>query len=394
MSWAIWGLLAMIALAAAVQLFRALDRNGGRRRFGILLFNVGVPLVLLGLVLVGVNTLRNDPDNNTCLKPDVSAAMKRANADRAMFGTKVAAARTDLRKARESARRNPSRQAGIAVRVATGKLKAAQRKLQRWSDVIASIEEDAVTSFKLGREVNTGTRSVNFTTAAAVPGPTLLRVHVTSFAQAGTGRELGRGNIKAWAELDADRQHGTIYFCFVPEARTKAPSGEFNGSLVLASGRVERLEVPVTLTLSYTNTVLVIIVGLLIALVSSWYVYFLRRPELSAGILLGRPAAEEEAQQRADAEWYSRALRWSGGFWHGYWRWVTSATGAITVVAGMVGVVTAFSAQYLASDSWDNTYRDWFAFIGAVATAFVAAGTAGKLAGYDYDKPIKPSDHS
>jgi hypothetical protein len=49
-------------------------------------------------------------------------------------------------------------------------------------------------------------------------------------------------------------------------------------------------------------------------------------------------------------------------------------------VVGLAASVTAFSTTYLGSDTWSGSFGDWFTYCGAIATAFVAGGTAGKLA--------------
>lgn len=61
-------------------------------------------------------------------------------------------------------------------------------------------------------------------------------------------------------------------------------------------------------------------------------------------------------------------------------------SGAITVVVGLLAAVIAFSTAYLGSDKRAGTLGDWFALCGAIATAFVAGGAAGKLA------QLKPPD--
>ena len=211
----------------------------------------------------------------------------------------------------------------------------------------ASVDEKAIKNFKLGHDINSGPHSIKFTTDRPVPGSLQLPVQVTPFVPSPSGRELGTNLIKAWATLDADREHGTLFFCLDPEERLKASGGEFTGALVLTKDRVERLDVPVTLTIAYPRAVRVMFAGLAVAFASSWYVYFLRRPRLSPLILYGRALRTDEAGRVEDAEGATRVLRTSFGFWMGYWRWASSATGGITVVAGLIGAVTA-----LAPSTW------------------------------------------
>lgn len=386
--WFVW--VAGAALLAAIVVL--LIRVGRRRRIGETVANVVVPLGLVALMVVGVYQLQEAPDSRDCVPRDTAKAVEKATTKEQSLRKAVRVAQAKALRARQRADAEPSAAARRNVRETRRQVARAKDRVQAWTSATLAVEEDAVTSFKFGHDVNSGHRSISFTADRPVLGPRLLDVEVKGLAPTGSGRELGAREVKAWAVVDPDRRHGTVYLCLVPGERLSAPSGEFTGTLVVGSGRVERLDVPVTVTLAYARTTLVMLVGLAVALASSVYVYFLRRPELPELMVLGlvtdsnpRKDAEEKAQ---------RALRSSFGFWHGYWRWVSSASGAITVVAGLAGATTAFSAQYLASETWASGFKDWFAFIGAVATAFVAAGTAGKLASLEYDKPYKDASKS
>jgi hypothetical protein len=221
----------------------------------------------------------------------------------------------------------------------------------------------------------------------------MLIVAAGPFVKDPGGRELGPEDVASWATIDRDRTHGTIYFCVHPEVRlSTGTSGQFTGPLTVSQGRIQRLDVPVTLALPYPQSGTVILVGLSVCLLCSAYTFLLRRPTLASG--QGGPSKKEKNQPESDAgaqlaERASRVFRSPFGFLRDWVLFYANILGVLTLVAGLIAASTAFVAQYVASDSWDASMSTWITFVGATATAFIAGATAGKLAQIQFTKAGK-----
>lgn len=266
-----------------------------------------------------------------------------------------------------------------ALRKARRALRSARAQL---SPPKASPTAATTTLVKLGHSKNSGIHTVTFTTKEAVPSTqAFLPVTAGPFV-ASNGHQLDPDTVLAWAEVAPDRKHGTVSFCIPSTQRPDAPSGEFSGSLSVDQGAVQRLDLPVTLSLAYPNSLAVFGIGLGVCLVGSWYLFFLRRNDLPPSIVYDKipPPNETDEQKAMREEKFDRVLRWPFGFWHGYWRWVCSASGAITIVTGLFAAGAVFASNYLQSEAWSSDFQTWQAFCLSVGAAFVAAGTAGKLA--------------
>jgi hypothetical protein len=267
---------------------------------------------------------------------------------------------------------------------------------------VASLDDQVSTTFELGRDVNSGPHSLKFTTDKPVPGPRLLLVTAGPFTKVSGGRELGSRQVASWATLDRDRTHGTMYFCVRPQARlSTSSSGQYTGALTLEQGRVQRLDVPVTLDAPYPRWDLVFLVGLGVCVLCSAYTFFLRRPSLTAGTAGAPSDAEKDKtddKAAAAAERATSVFRYPFGFLKDWLLFYTGILGVLTLVAGLVAASTAFVAQYISSETWDASTSTWITFVGALATAFIAGATAGKLAQIQFTTnltpPESPADNS
>ena len=137
---------------------------------------------------------------------------------------------------------------------------------------------------------------------------------------------------------------------------------------------------PVKASISTTETTRVYFVFVSLCLLASMYVYLLRRPQI------------EEAKGAAiDKNPDNPAVfRHGFEFFVGYWRFATGALGSLSIVAGFIGAFTAFVTTCSFSQPvWSGTVGEWSAMVGAVATAFIAAATTGKLAQNTFWKPVK-----
>jgi hypothetical protein len=338
--------------------------------------NVVVIVALVGGLLLVASLVSEDPDESDCQPPKAAATAAKTEA-------RPGAARQRLKEARTEAKANPSARTRKEVRAARAELRSAVKQVKRWQrGAVVTISEATPTTFQLGHDINAGPRSIRFTLSRRVLGPEYLPVQVHPFASSTTS-ELDEDDIKAWARLDPTRRAGVLTFCLLPEVRTQGGgAGVFSGDLALVSRRTDYAEVPVTFSAPYPRTSLVALVGITVCLLCSVYVFILRLPSLPDLTLYGKADPDDLDKERS-----TRLLRTGFGFVLGYWRWTAGYAGVITFVAGLIGAVTAFKLQYLSSDSWSGTLGEWLTYCGAVATAFIAAGTAGRLAQNKYDEP-------
>jgi len=278
-----------------------------------------------------------------------------------------------LRKARHRAAHTASGRRDVAR--LERQLARAKARTAAWHGTKVQLDDTALSEFKLGRDVNAGVRTIPFTTSRRVPGPRGLVVGVGPFVRSAGGRELTSDEVHAWATLERDRRHGTISFCVLPSRRLSMDlSGQFTGSLVVEQGRVQRLSVPVSLDLPYPRWHLVVLAGFGTCLLCSFYTFILRRSHLptSTG---GLPNSSSDVEKERSG----RVLRWPFSFFKGWAMFYANIAGVVTIAAGLIGATTAFISQYVGSDTWDATVPTWFTFVGAIATAYIAGATTGKI---------------
>lgn len=338
--------------------------------FGKVVANVVALVVAIGgLLFVGAAMLDGDSaaQSSCSAGPPTTEAMQRIRKERQRAKADLREANSELKRAQAAANRAPNDR-GATRRLASAtreQLRAAQR-LTRQGPVTPTVSEGAQTTFKLGRDPSPGVRSIDFSLERRLlSGPRAVRVTLGRFRPEEDGRELRRSSLEAWARLTLDRSVGTIFVCV--SGRTMP--GTFSGAVAFADPRLTRVVVPVSLSRSYPNVEQVALVGLVVCFLASMYVFFLRLPK-----------------EQLDKSEGSTALRWPFAFMKGYWMFATDMLGVITIVAGGAAAAAAFTAQYLNADAWTPDVDSWLTFCGAVGTAFVAGGTAGKLAQKSYER--------
>lgn len=344
--------------------------SGNAGKFGKVAANVAALVVVIaGVVLVGGAVLDSDAEAQASCsaRPPSAESMQRIRTERQGAKADLREANSELRRAQATANRAPNdRDANRRLATATHEQSRAARRLTRQGAVTPTVSEGAQTTFKLGRDPAPGVRSIDFSLERRVlSGPRAVRLTVGRFRPEESGRELSRSSVEAWARLTPDRSVGTIYVC----VNNRIIPGTFSGAVAFADPRLARVVVPVSLTRSYPNVEKVAIVGLAVCLLASMYVFFLRLPKKLLDDSDGRTA-----------------LRWPFTFIKGYWEFATDMLGIITIVAGGAAAVAAFTAQYLNAEAWTPDVGSWLTYCGAVGTAFVAGGTAGKLAQKSYEK--------
>lgn len=366
---------------------------------GMVVLNVAVPVGLAVLAFYGVRAAtETEAIGGLCQqhvnfpqgRPSLAAARTTATKDLATKNSALVRARERLRLAQTPQERTARQAAVTKLEQQTSGVKAT---LSRLKVIPTSLPEGAVTSFGLGNDVNAGPRHVTFTLATPVAADRRgLTIAVSAFTPTESGPEIPRAAVQAWAFVNADLKTASAYFCLRPEVRSKVPSGTFNGQLIVNDSRVAPLVIPVTISTSYTQRHIVVFVGIAVCLLTSLYTFLLRSPRRTV-----RPGQDEGSSDDTEvsdpnttvpAPGYATSvaeiedgpiLRWNFQFFVDYYRFVTSTQGVVTMVVGFAAAVTAFTAQYLSAEAWDPSLQGWLTYAGAIGTAFLAGGTAGKL---------------
>ncbi len=350
--------------------------------------NVIVLALVVLLLVLGVPPLTHyfdqDTTKNSCVPPGSTASSSTQKARAAAAVTlrraedRVQAARLSLARAAGSAQTVAARQALIRAR---DDAKAARARVATLTRVGVKVPSSAPTHFDLGDALDGGQRSIEVNLDRPIRGGRPLAVAPTRFVSDDEGRDLVSGDITAWSYPGPGSTTATVVFCIQPNIRKDLPSGTFSGGLTLSDPRVKTTEIPISFSLKYTNREAVYVFALAVCALASLYVYFLRRPQL------GRKKTPDEPTDDTPV------LRWGFDFVFGYWKFVTGSLGILTIAAGFTAATAALSAQYLDSETWDGSnFKDWLTLGGALATAFVAGGTAGRLAQNVYARPTDGSE--
>ena len=189
---------------------------------------------------------------------------------------------------------------------------------------------------------------------------TCLQVHVNPFLRIGAGgsAQLDRLRMVADASLTGNQARVSLTI-----ARTDvdfAPPGTYSGTVSIVDPRVERVDIPLTVTMSYPIWQLPLVVLLLmlpVAIVNLWLI----KGSFSGG-----------------TTWVTL-----GGFRN----YVFSRNGILAIGAGIAASVLAWSATYLDSPTWGTTFTDAITLFGAAFAAFTTAATPVTAAGMDRSDP-------
>jgi hypothetical protein len=238
--------------------------------------------------------------------------------------------------------------------------------------VTPTVPEGALTSFTLGTDLNSGPRSVPFTLSGPIVGSRNVKVAPGLFADPTDGRQFSSGEVKTWATVDQAGTSGVVTFCIPAGERENGPWGTFAGSIVFEDDRITSTPINVTVSGSDPNRQAVFLAWVIVCLLASCYVLFLRD--------------QATAQDKDTAT--APALRWDFLFFRRYWKYMTAPIGVITIFAGCAAAFAVAQSQYLRGTAWAGSIPEWMAFCGAAGAAFVAGSTAGRLAGNKYANPL------
>jgi hypothetical protein len=148
------------------------------------------------------------------------------------------------------------------------------------------------------------------------------RVRVAAWYQSG----------RVWLQLCVDRSGLKL-----------ADPGTYVGTVSIVDPRVSRVDVPITVTLSYPTWQDVLELLVLAVFAGSWYIWVLQ-----------------------DKQPTDRAISWH------FITWCGSMIGVLSIAAGVIAAVGVYSASYLNNNSWGYTVSQPLALLGAMFTAFLA----------------------
>jgi hypothetical protein len=154
-----------------------------------------------------------------------------------------------------------------------------------------------------------------------------------------------------------------LELCVQRSGLKTADPGTYVGTVSIVDSRVSRVDVPITVTLSYPTWQFVLELLVLAVFAGSWYIWVL---------------------QDKDPE--DRAISW------GFIRWCGSMIGVLSIGAGVVAALSVYNASYLSSTSWGYTANQPLALLGAMFTAFLAGAATvhiGAAAGQARDAKKK-----
>ncbi|HEY6276585.1 MAG TPA: hypothetical protein VIX86_09660 [Streptosporangiaceae bacterium] len=167
-----------------------------------------------------------------------------------------------------------------------------------------------------------------------------------------------RVKVAAWYE----NGRVLLKLCVDRSGSKLADPGIYQGTVSIVDPRVDRVDVPIVVSLSYPSWQMVLELLVLATFAGSWYIW----------VLQGKKAED-------------LAIGWD------FVRWCGSMIGVLSIGAGVVAALSVYNAAYLNSDSWGYTVSQPLALLGAMFTAFLAGAATvhiGAAAGQARDARI------
>jgi hypothetical protein len=218
-----------------------------------------------------------------------------------------------------------------------------------------TIKEDQKLTLAFGRSREQRVRTVAFTVEGALPaGTTGLHTDNTAFNRDSDDAQIPASQVKTRARVVGDEVQVDV--CF-DRAAVSVDPGSYVGTVTIDDPTVATTSIGMTLTFSFPYWSRVFALSLVVAFAASVYVFGLRKSLFTADAVL--------LQRRTIGDY----LAWAG-----------SGNGLLTIVVGGAAAFTAYSAIYLQAEDWGKDPAQILSLIGAIASGFVAAGTAGRLA--------------
>jgi putative Ig domain-containing protein len=202
------------------------------------------------------------------------------------------------------------------------------------------------------------------TTTLAFYRALTTKILIIQYGVNGTIRDVGSGqypnlNVVQQAFLRSDQtalpasqirvaawyQSGRVVLelCVQRSGLKLADPGTYVGTVSIVDSRVDRVDVPITITFSYPTWQYVLELLVLAVFAGSWYIWVLQ-----------------------DKQPEDLAVSW------GFVRWCGSMIGVLSIGAGVVAALSVYNASYLNSASWGYTASQPLSLLGAMFTAFLA----------------------
>jgi hypothetical protein len=203
------------------------------------------------------------------------------------------------------------------------------------------------TTLAFDRALTTKTLTIQYGITGAIAGAgqyPLLQVSQQDFLRSDeVALPSDRVKVAAWY------QNGRVLLkvCVDRSGPKLADPGIYQGTVSIVDARVERVDIPVVVTLSYPSWQLVLELLVLAAFAGSWYVWVLQKKD---------PA--------------DSAISW------GFVQYCSTMLGVLSIAAGVIAALGVYNATYLSSASWGSTVEQPLALLGAMFGAFLAGAAS------------------
>lgn len=144
-----------------------------------------------------------------------------------------------------------------------------------------------------------------------------------------------------------------------------ADPGSYQGTVSIVDPRVNRVDIPIVVTLSYPSWQLVLELLVLTAFAGSWYIWVLQKKEPG-----------------------DRAISWD------FVRYCGTMLGALSIAAGVIAAFGVYNATYLNSTGWGSAAEQPLTLLGVMFGAFLAGAASvhiGAKAGQAADASATPA---
>jgi hypothetical protein len=204
-----------------------------------------------------------------------------------------------------------------------------------------------VTTLAFNRAAATKTLVIQYGITGAIAGDLRypnLAVSQQSFLRSDEAAlPASRIKVAAWYQ----NERVLLNLCVDRSGGQLADPGTYQGTVSIVDQRVGRVDVPVTVTLSYPSWQLVLELLVLASIGGTWYIWVLRQKK--PGTL---------------------AFGWD------FLSYCTSMLGVLSIAAGVIAALGVYSATYLSSTDWGSAATQPLTLVGAMFSAFLAGASS------------------
>jgi hypothetical protein len=221
------------------------------------------------------------------------------------------------------------------------------------------LAEGERTTLQFGRSQDLRRRTVSFKLSGepaalrTLPETAALRTRVSAFLRDDDQPLATGSSTEPLVSAVTSRERGLVLLtlCVDRDGRPEelGPPGSYAGTVSIDDARVNPIDIPFTVTMSFPTWPYIFVLFAFIIPVAAAYSWLLKGVNLTTDQAL-RPAA--------------------------FLGWLLSRIGVLAVGSGTVAAFIAYSATYLQSATWGANIFQITAIFGAMFTAFVTAATA------------------